>query len=124
LLGSLGGLALVLTAIGIYGVLAYTVAQQTREIGVRIALGASRSDVLSLVLGRGLRLVAIGAAIGIAASYALTRLMSALLYDIKPTDPVTFAGVTLLLFVVALAACWIPAHRATRVDPMVALRYE
>ncbi|HUK29830.1 MAG TPA: ABC transporter permease [Candidatus Acidoferrum sp.] len=124
LLGSLGALALVLTAIGIYGVLAYTVAQQTRELGVRIALGASRSDVLSLVLGRGLRLVAIGAGIGLLASFALTRLMSALLYDIKPTDPVTFIGVTLVLFVVALAACWIPAHRATRVDPMVALRYE
>ncbi len=124
LLGSLGALALVLTAVGIYGVLAYSVAQQTRELGVRIALGASRSDILSLVLGRGLRLVAIGAAIGLAASFALTRLMSALLFDVKPTDPVTFAGVTLVLFIVAFAACWIPARRATRVDPMVALRYE
>jgi predicted permease len=124
LLGSLGALALVLTAIGIYGVLAYSVAQQTRELGVRIALGASRGDVLSLVLGRGLRLVAIGAVIGLAASFALTRLMAALLFNVKPTDPVTFAGVTLVLFAVAFAACWIPARRAMRVDPMVALRYE
>jgi putative ABC transport system permease protein len=124
LLGSLGALALVLTAVGIYGVLAYNVAQQTRELGVRIALGASRGDVLSLVLGRGLRLVAIGAVIGLAASFALTRLMTALLFGVKPTDPATFAGVTLLLFIVAFTACWIPARRATRVDPMVALRYE
>ncbi|MFZ0818621.1 MAG: ABC transporter permease [Candidatus Acidiferrales bacterium] len=124
LLGSLGALALVLTAVGIYGVLAYSVAQQTRELGIRIALGASRGDVLSLVLGRGLRLVAIGAGIGLAASFALTRLMSALLFGVKPTDSATFAGVTLLLLIVAFAACWIPARRATRVDPMVALRYE
>jgi predicted permease len=124
LLGSLSAVALVLTAIGIYGVLAYTVAQQTRELGVRIALGASSSDVLRLVLGRGLRLVGIGSVIGLAVSFGVTRLMKSLLYGVTPTDPVTFAGVTLLLIAVAFVACWIPARRATRVDPLIALRYE
>ena len=124
LLGSLGALALILTAVGIYGVLAYSVAQQTHELGVRIALGASRANILRLVLGRGLRVVAIGAAIGIAGALALTRLMSAMLFDVEPTDPFTFAGVTIVLFLVALFACWIPARRAMRVDPLTALRYE
>jgi putative ABC transport system permease protein len=124
LLGSLGGLALGLTAIGIYSVLAYSVAQQTREIGVRMALGAQRGDVLRMVLRKGLAHVVLGAVLGLAASLALTRLMSSLLFDVKPTDPLTLAGVTVLLLVVALAACWIPAMRATRVDPIVALRYE
>ncbi len=124
LLGSLGGLALLLTAVGIYSVLAYSVAQQTREIGVRMALGAGRGDVLWMVLRGGLTKVLLGAAIGLGASLALTRLMGSLLFQVKPTDPVTFAGVTLLLFIVAFAACWIPAMRATRVDPIVALRYE
>jgi predicted permease len=124
LLGSLGALALILTAVGIYGVLAYSVAQQTRELGIRIALGASRANVMMLVLGRGLRVVAIGAAIGFAGAVALTRLMSALLFQVEPTDPFTFAGVTILLFLVSFAACWIPARRAMRVDPLVALRYE
>jgi predicted permease len=124
LLGSLGTLALILTAVGIYGVLAYSVAQQTHELGIRIALGASRGNILGLVLGRGLRVVAIGAAIGIAGALALTRLMSALLFGVEPTDPFTFTGVTVVLFLVALLACWIPARRAMRVDPLVALRYE
>jgi predicted permease len=124
LLGSLGALALILTAVGIYGVLAYSVAQQTHELGIRIALGASRGNILGLVLGRGLRVVAIGAAIGIAGAIALTRLMSSLLFGVEPTDPFTFAGVTIVLFLVALLACFIPARRAMRVDPLIALRYE
>jgi putative ABC transport system permease protein len=124
LLGSLGALALILTAVGIYGVLAYSVAQQTHELGVRIALGASRGNILSIVLRRGLRVVAIGVTIGIAGAFVLTRLMSALLFDVKPTDPFTFAGVTIVLFLVGFLACWIPARRAMRVDPLIALRYE
>jgi len=124
LLGSLGGLALVLTAIGIYGVLAYNVAQQTREIGVRMALGATRGNILGMVLRGGLRLVAIGCVIGLVAALALTRLMASLLFGVTPTDPATFVGVSVLLFAVAATACWVPAWRATRVDPMVALRYE
>ena len=124
LLGSLGGLALLLTAIGIYSVLAYDVAQQTREIGVRMALGASEGNIWSMVIGRRVLLVALGSAIGFAAALALTRLMTSLLFSVKPNDPLTFAGVTVALFGVALIACWLPAWRATRVDPMVALRYE
>jgi putative ABC transport system permease protein len=124
LLGSLSALALVLTAIGIYGVLAYTVAQQTRELGVRIALGASGGDVLRLVLGRGLRLVAIGSVLGLAISFGVTRVMSSILFGVTPTDPITFVGVTLLLLAVTFVACWIPARRATRIDPLTALRYE
>jgi putative ABC transport system permease protein len=124
LLGSLGGLALLLTATGIYGVLAYAVAQQTREIGVRMALGASRGNVLRLVLGRGLLLVAIGSALGLAASFALTRLMTNMIYEVSARDPLTFAGVAAVLLAVALAACYVPARRAMRVDPMVALRHE
>lgn len=124
LLGSFSALALVLTAIGIYGVLAYIVAQQTRELGVRIAMGAVQNDILRLVLTRCLKLVAAGAAIGILASLALTRLMSSFLFGITPTDPLTFASVTALLLLVGLVAGWIPAWQATRVDPLVVLRYE
>jgi len=124
LLSLFGAAALLLTAIGIYGVLAYTVAQQTREIGIRIALGANPGKVLRLVLGRGLRLAGFGTAIGILAALMLTQLLNSLLFGVSATDPVTFAAVAGLLLGVALLACYVPARRAMRVDPMVALRYE
>ena len=124
LLGLFGILALVLATVGIYSVLAYVVAQRTHEIGIRMALGAQRRDVLRLVVGQGMRAVLIGVAIGIAAALALSRLLSQLLYGVGDKDPVTFAAVTVLLTLVALAACYIPARRAMRLDPMVALRYE
>ncbi len=116
--------ALLLAAIGVYGVISRGVAQQTRELGVRIALGAQPGDVLRLVLWRGLKLVAVGLGIGLAASLAATRLMASLLYEVTATDPLTFAAVGALLVAVALLACWIPARRATRVDPMTALRHD
>jgi putative ABC transport system permease protein len=124
LLGLFAALALVLAAVGIYGLMAYAVSQRTHEIGVRLAIGAQRRDVLCLVLGDGARLTILGIAIGIIAALALTRLMASLLFEVTPTDPATFAAVAILLAVVAFAACYIPARRATRVDPMVALRYD
>jgi predicted permease len=119
-----GGLALLLAAIGLYGVLAYAVTQRTREIGLRVALGAQRWDVLSLVMGQGLKLALLGAVIGLAGAFGVTRLVSALLYGVTPTDPATFISVSLLLLMVVTVASWLPARRAARVDPMVALRYE
>ena len=119
-----GALALVLACIGLYGLLSYEVARRTREIGIRMALGAQRRNLLRLVVGQGILLVLIGAAIGIATALGVTRFMSAMLYGIHADDPLTFAGVAILLTLVALLACYIPARRGMRVDPLVALRYE
>jgi ABC-type antimicrobial peptide transport system permease subunit len=109
---------------GLYGVMASSVAQRTREIGIRMALGAGRRDVLRLALSQGMRFVLLGVVFGTAASLAVTRLMKSLLFGLSATDPVTYGGVAVLLATVALLACWIPARRSTKVDPMVALQRE
>ena len=124
LLALFGGLALFIAAIGIYGVISYSVAQRTHEIGVRVALGAARRDVVSLIVRQGLRLALAGIAAGVLGAWGLTRFLASLLFGVKPADPLTFASVCLILSAAAALASYIPARRATKVDPMVALRYE
>jgi putative ABC transport system permease protein len=122
--GFFAGLALLLTAVGIYGVLAYSVTQRTHEMGIRMALGASRVEILKMVVGQGMKLVLSGLVLGLVVSLAVTRLLTTLLFGTSARDPLTFAAVTLLLIIVALLAAYIPARRASQVDPIVALRYE
>jgi ABC-type antimicrobial peptide transport system permease subunit len=122
LFGMFAGLALALASVGLYGVVAYTAGQRTREFGIRMALGAQPGDVLRLVLAQGLKLAAIGVAVGVAGALAVSRLLVTLLFGIQPTDPVTIAAVALFLAAIALVACWIPACRATRIAPLAALR--
>jgi putative ABC transport system permease protein len=124
LLGLFASAALALAAVGLYGVIAYTVVQRTREMGIRVALGANRHDIVMLVLRQGMTLVTIGLGIGLAGAFGLAPLLSSLLYDIKPIDPLSFTVVSLVLLLVALLASWLPARRAAKVDPMVALRAE
>jgi predicted permease len=124
LLGWFGATGMLLSVVGLYGLLSYSVSQMTREIGIRVALGAERRDILRLVAGHGLVLTAAGLALGLAGAFALSRLLGGILFDVSPTDPATYAAITALLSAVALVACYVPARRATKVDPMIALRYE
>jgi len=123
-LGVFGGLALVMAAVGIYGVIANAAEQRTHEIGIRMALGARAGQILRTILAQGARLVLVGAAVGVTAAFGLTRFISSVLYGVQTGDPGIFAAATVSLSAVAMIACWLPARRATRVEPMVALRYE
>jgi len=124
LLAIFASLALTLAGIGIYGIVAYSVTERTHEIGVRLALGAQRRDVMAMIVAQGMVMAVIGAAVGVVAALLLTRVMSSLLFGVSAADPVTFAAIPVLLGAVAFVACWVPARRATRVDPLVALRTE
>jgi ABC-type antimicrobial peptide transport system permease subunit len=124
LLGVFAGVALILASIGIYGVMAYLVNQGTRELGIRIAVGASQRNILSLVVRQGMVLAVSGVTIGLAAAFLLTRLIRSLLFGVEATDPVTFAGIACLLAMIALLASYIPAQRAARIDPLISLRCE